>query len=256
MRLSARRFGRFASRMRRFPRNGIRWAVGMATASLASLAAAVLLIAWSGVYNIAASRGHWAIVEWFLTFGMHNSVAVRAHSIEPPPLDDSNLFTLGAAHFHSGCAYCHGAPGMPISPVAQRMLPPPPDLSGVTRQWKDGELFWIVKHGIKYTGMPAWVSQQRDDEVWAVVAFLKRLPDMDAQAYRALAMGGLTIAPQSGREIATAEATSEAVSACARCTAPRTAGPPATSCRSCMASRANSWRRRYGLLPAGHARAA
>jgi cytochrome c553 len=189
----------------------------MSAAGLAVLAAAVLLLAWSGAYNIAASRGHWPIVEWFLSFGMRNSVEVRASFIEPPPLDDPNLYMLGAAHFHAGCAYCHGAPGTPISPVAQRMLPPPPDLSGVTKPWKDRELFWIVKHGIKYTGMPAWVSQHRDDEVWALVAFLKRLPDMDAQAYRALAMGSVRITPQTGREIATAEATTEAVSACARC---------------------------------------
>ena len=84
------------------------------------------------------------------------------------------------AHFHSGCAFCHGAPGMPISPIAQGMLPPPPDLATQMRPWRDRELFWIVKNGIKYTGMPAWAAQQRDDEVWALVAFLRRLPALDA----------------------------------------------------------------------------
>jgi cytochrome c553 len=136
--------------------------------------------------------------------------------IDTPPLDSPDLYTLGAGHFHAGCAYCHGSPASPISPVAQRMLPPPPDLSHGTTEWKDNELFWIVKHGIKYTGMPAWASQRRDDEVWAVIAFLKQLPYLDAEAYRALALGGLQVAPQSGREIATEEA-AEAVAACARC---------------------------------------
>ncbi|HEY7690489.1 MAG TPA: cytochrome C, partial [Dongiaceae bacterium] len=74
-----------------------------------------------------------------------------------------------------------------------------------------------VKHGIKYTGMPAWVAQSRDDEVWALVAFLKRLPALDVQSYRALAMGSVKVAEQSGRDIATADATTEAMSACARC---------------------------------------
>ena len=202
---------RFALRIR------VKWVIGMVATILAVFAVAVLLLAWSGLYNIAASRGHWAIVEWFLSFGMRNSVELRARSIGAPPLNDPNLYTLGAAHFHGSCADCHGAPGKPISPIAQRMLPPPPDLSDATRQWKDAELFWIVKHGIKYTGMPAWISQRRDDEVWAVIAFLKRLPALDAQAYHALAMGGMRAAPQSGREIATAEATSEAVGACVRC---------------------------------------
>jgi cytochrome c553 len=87
----------------------------------------------------------------------------------------------------------------------------------VANEWKDRELFWIVKHGIKYTGMPAWVAQQRDDEVWAVVAFLKRLPRLDAKSYRELALGGVEPAPQSGRDIAAAGASVDAVGACARC---------------------------------------
>ena len=67
----------------------------------------------------------------------------------------------------------------PDHPTAREMLPPPPDLSKAAPQWKERELFWIVKNGLKYTGMPAWPSRQRDDEVWAVVAFLRRLPDLD-----------------------------------------------------------------------------
>ena len=185
--------------------------------SLGALALAGFLFAWSGAYSIAASRGHWAIVEWALTFGMRSSVRTHAMGIEVPPLDNANLTTLGAAHFHSGCAYCHGAPGVSRSPIALTMLPPPPDLSTDMRPWRDREMFWIVKHGMKYTGMPGWVSQQRDDEVWAVVAFLKKLPGMDAKAYRDVAVGALWIPPQSGRQIATTEATSEAASACARC---------------------------------------
>ncbi len=182
-----------------------------------ALALAGFLFAWSGAYSIAASKGHFKIVEWALTFGMRSSVRTHAIGIEVPPLDNTNLVTLGAAHFHSGCAYCHGAPGVTRSPIALAMLPPPPDLSTDMRPWRDREIFWIVKHGIKYTGMPGWVTQQRDDEVWALVAFLKKLPSMDAAAYRDIAVGELWIPPQSGRQIATTETTTEAASACARC---------------------------------------
>ena len=192
-----------------------------AAGALASLFSAVLvlaLVASSGVYNIAASAGHWRIVEAFLRFGMIQSVQVRALTVPPPPpLDNTDLIALGAGHFHGGCAYCHGAPGIAINPIAENMLPPPPELSHAAKEWKDRELFWIVKHGIKYTGMPSWVSQQRDDEVWAVVAFLKQLPGLDANGYRDLALGGLQVPQQSGREIALTEGASEAVSACARC---------------------------------------
>src|SRR5687767_3971592 len=144
------------------------------------------LFLWSGIYTVAASRGHWAVTEWLLTFAMRNSVKTHAQGIEVPPLGNADLVTLGAAHFHSGCAYCHGAPGIPISPIARAMLPPPPDLATNMRSWRDRELFWIIKHGIKYTGMPAWSVQQRDDEVWALAAFVRRLPGLDAARYREL----------------------------------------------------------------------
>jgi cytochrome c553 len=207
-------------------RGRLRLVIGTVFATLLLLGVGLFLIAWIGAYSVAASRGHWAIMEWLLTFGMRNSVELHAHLVEkPPPLDNADLSTLGAGHFHFGCAYCHGAPGFPINPIAERMLPPPPDLSTTSAQWNDQQLFWIVKNGIKYTGMPAWTSQQRDDEVWAVVSFLKRLPGLDAQAYSALALGDVTIAPQSGRELAVSEAAPEATTACARCHGAEQHGP-------------------------------
>lgn len=160
-----------------------------AVAAVLALALLGFVVVWTGLYNVAASRGHWAIVEWALSFGMRNSVETRALPIKPPPLDNENMVHLGAAHFDHGCAPCHGAPGKSPNPIAQSALPSAPDLAGSSARWKDRELFWIVKHGIKYTGMPAWVSQNRDDEVWAMVAFLKALPRLDAQDYARLARG-------------------------------------------------------------------
>ena len=211
--------------MRSLSRTHLKRIARVVLGTLVGLALFGFLLAWSGLYSIAASRGHWAVVEWLLTFGMRNSVETHALGIVPPPLDSTDLSTLGGAHFHSGCAYCHGAPGVPLSPVASSMLPPPPELSTSMRPWRDQELFWIVKHGLKYTGMPAWVAQQRDDEVWAVVAFLRRLPTLDAAGYRDIALGGLWIPPQSGRQVATTEAASEAGSACARCHGADRRGP-------------------------------
>ncbi|TCR65708.1 cytochrome c553 [Bosea sp. BK604] len=180
--------------------------------------AGALLVAWLGLYNVAASSGHWPIVERFLRFGMENSVKARASGEPAPSLDDDDLIRLGAGHFHAGCAFCHGAPGTPISPVAAGMMPSPPDLKQRVGHWRDQDLFRIVKHGIKYAGMPAFPVLGRDDEVWAVVAFLRRLPVLDEAGYRALAAGEVEEEPQSGQEIATGEASEEgAIGACARC---------------------------------------
>src|SRR5688572_8936450 len=90
---------------------------GWTAAAFASLAILAGIVAWSGLVNVAASRGHWATVERFLAFGMRRSVEVRAMAIAAPPLDSPDLVRLGAAHFHGGCAFCHGAPGIPVSPI-------------------------------------------------------------------------------------------------------------------------------------------
>jgi len=87
-----------------------------------ALLAGAIIVAWTGVYDVAASTGHWPIVQSFLEFGMRNSIAVRAMANKPPPLDNPDLIRLGAAHFHRGCAFCHGAPGIPRNPFARHML--------------------------------------------------------------------------------------------------------------------------------------
>jgi cytochrome c553 len=195
---------------------------------VAGLVLAAVLLAWSGVFNVAASRGHWAIVEWFLAFGMRNSVELRGLAVQSPPLDNPNLITLGAAHFHGGCAFCHGTPGTPVSPIAQHMLPPPPDLKASMRPWTDGEMFWIVKHGLKYTGMPGWAAIEREDEIWAVVAFLKQLRSMDAARYRDLALGSVHLPSQTGEQLATIDSSEQAAGACARCHGAENGGPAST----------------------------
>ena len=185
---------RFA-RVRQWPRQ---WSL-LARLSIAAIGIvlAAVIFAWSGVFNIGASRGHFAIVELALSFIMHNSVETHALGAPaPPPLDNPDLEILGASHFHRSCAPCHSAPGQRLNAMAQTMLPPPPELNDASARWKDRELFWIIKHGIKYTGMPAWATQHRDDEVWSLVAFLKALPALDTVAYTRLAFGANT-EPQS-----------------------------------------------------------
>lgn len=153
-----------------------------------------VLMAWSGFYSVAASRGHWPGFELFLDFGMRSSVRTHAWGIEVPQLDDENRVRRGAAHFHLGCAPCHGAPSTPPMLATRSMLPEPSNLKVLAPTWKPNELFWIVKNGLKYTGMPAWPTQRRDDEVWDMVAFLLRLPAMTPERYRSLA--GLDRVPQ------------------------------------------------------------
>lgn len=148
------------------------------------------LFAASGVVPIAASSGHWRITAWFLHFAMRRSVSTHTLGDELPALDEPWLVLKGAGHYEGACRPCHGLPGEPPPPVPRGMTPAPPPLGPeVARDWDPEELFFIVKHGIKFTGMPAWPSQQRDDEVHAMVAFLLAVPDLDAGSYARLVHG-------------------------------------------------------------------
>jgi cytochrome c553 len=161
------------------------------TAAIA-VALAGFLFAWSGLFNVGASTGHWAVTAWFLHFAMHNSVETHAMGIEAPALDDPALVLKGAGHYEQGCAPCHGTPGNAPNPVVRKMTPPPPHLGDRIERWTPEELFWIVKHGVKFTAMPAWPAQNRDDEVWAITAFLLRFPELSPAEYRRLAHGEAT----------------------------------------------------------------
>ncbi|MBD8066101.1 c-type cytochrome [Devosia sp. PTR5] len=147
-------------------------------ASLLVLAAfmmgGVIFVA-SGVYNIGADRDHWSVTNLIITILRDRSIAAAAGDVKAPPLDDPDLYLLGEQHYVGGCATCHGTPGQPLNPIYRNMLPNPPDLTGAFSHYSAEELFWIVKNGLKFTGMPAWAGEGRSDEVWSVVAYLKQL---------------------------------------------------------------------------------
>jgi cytochrome c553 len=115
------------------------------------------------------------------------SIDARSARIDVPDLSVPGMAELGAAHFEGSCAICHPKPGEKLDPVARRMLPKPTPLSRAATQRPASELFWIVKNGLKYTGMPAWPGARRDDEIWAVAAFIKQLAQEPQPDYARLA---------------------------------------------------------------------
>ena len=160
-----------------------------AAALLAALGVLGFLVAASGVMPIKASSGHWAITEWFLHFSMKRSVSTHTIGTEVPELDEPALVLKGAGHYEFGCRPCHGSPGLKQPRVALAMTPHPPYLPPRIPEWDPAGLFYVVKHGVKFTGMPAWPTQHRDDEVWAMTAFLLAYQDMPAGEYRRLVFG-------------------------------------------------------------------
>jgi mono/diheme cytochrome c family protein len=150
---------------------------------------ALFLFVYSGAYNVAATEPHTAFTGWLLHTTLQQSVRRRATGIEAPVLEDPNRIETGLHHFREMCETCHGAPGVRPSEIGRGLNPEAPDLAEAAQHWTPAELFWIVKHGIKMTGMPAWGPTHSDDDLWGIVAFLKRLPRLSAEEYQTQAAG-------------------------------------------------------------------
>jgi mono/diheme cytochrome c family protein len=146
---------------------------------------------YAGAYNVAATEPHWPVTHWIMEMARMRSIKAHAAGIHAPPgLDDPAQILIGVEHFAAHCAVCHGAPGVPKGDIGLGLYPPPPDLAANAKLYSDAELFWIVKHGIKMTGMPAW-SDHSDEELWATVAFIKKLPGISEQDYARLVMASM-----------------------------------------------------------------
>jgi mono/diheme cytochrome c family protein len=141
-----------------------------------------------GTFNVAANEPHWPTMHWVMEMVRVRSIKVRAGDLMPPVnLADEARIIGGTAHFAEHCASCHTAPGVPADDMADGMYPKPPVLTEAAHQWTPGELFWIVKNGIKMSGMPSW-AEHGDDQLWNIVAFLEKLPAMTEQDYAGLIM--------------------------------------------------------------------
>jgi mono/diheme cytochrome c family protein len=162
---------------------------GFVAAILLAFIGGVALI-YSGAYNVAADREHIRIAKWILGTAMTNSVKAHADAAMPPAGFDANEHVReGFRLFDEMCVQCHGAPGKQPGEVGQGLRPEPPELSEVVRRWSPAQLFWIVKHGIIATGMPAFGSTHTERELWDLVAFVRKLPGMSPGEYKAFAQG-------------------------------------------------------------------
>lgn len=147
-----------------------------------AIAAAVWI--WSGTYDIGQDSPHWGVTRSVIATFRDHSTEHHAQGIQVPNLDDPKMIAAGAQHYAENCAMCHLAPGMPDSEIRHGLYPKPPNL---TRFAPDpAEAFWIIKHGIKFTGMPAWGPTHSDAMIWDMVAFLQKQPRMSEAEFRKL----------------------------------------------------------------------
>jgi mono/diheme cytochrome c family protein len=168
------------------PRSDARRSWGLAAGALLVLVGAVAAAIYAGLYNIAADVPHTQPVYWLFETARDRSVAARARNIVVPKnLDDANRISRGAGLYAEMCRGCHLAPGMKRTEISRGLYPRPPVLRHKT-DLTPAEQFWIVKHGLKMTAMPAWGVTHEDELLWDVVAFVRKLPELTPEQYETL----------------------------------------------------------------------
>jgi mono/diheme cytochrome c family protein len=154
----------------------LRVLVTLVFAGLVATAGATVFV-YSGLYDIAATQQHTAPVFWVLKTTMRRAVGPHAREVvHVPPLDDPARIAHGRVLFQTHCMRCHGAPGLPPEPFALGLRPAPANLANTGIEWPPAHLYWTIKHGLKLTGMPAWQFRLREDELWALVAYVRKMP--------------------------------------------------------------------------------
>jgi mono/diheme cytochrome c family protein len=157
-----------------------------ATAALGAAVAALVAAAVvrGGLYDVAASTPHTQWVYSLMETTFEQSVRRRARAIDVPALDSPALVQRGATCFAQHCMACHGAPGVAPTAAGLGMQPSPGPLVDSATLWRARELYWITRHGIRMTGMPAWGHRLADEDLWALTAFLGRLPEWSPAQWR------------------------------------------------------------------------
>ncbi len=169
---------------------------------------------WLGMYNMGADSPHWQTTVSMLTMMRERSIEKHAASLTVPGnINDSKLILKGAGQYAAMCAGCHLAPGISDSEIRPGLYPQPPNLSQVRVDPR--QAFWVIKHGIKMSAMPAWGFSHDDATIWSMVAFLQKLPGMTTAEYQALVakappdedMGPMDPGAMSGTDAPTTSAT-------------------------------------------------
>jgi cytochrome c len=111
----------------------------------------------------------------------------------PVNLADAERARRGSGNYDEMCVHCHLKPGTTESEIRKGLYPVPPDLTkadaarNANAELNAKRQFWVIKHGIKASGMAAWAKGGMEDEaIWDLVAFLQKMPSMSADEYQTL----------------------------------------------------------------------
>jgi mono/diheme cytochrome c family protein len=153
--------------------------------TLVSIAVLLLLYVFSGLFNPSALSPHNSFTKWVINTTEDNSIERRVKKIKMPDLADSSMFKEGFGHYNEMCVICHSAPGINESEISKGLYPQAPILYQYSSQMDPKETFWIIKNGLKMTGMPAFGPTHTDHNIWAITTFIiQKLQTLNSEQYK------------------------------------------------------------------------
>jgi mono/diheme cytochrome c family protein len=151
-------------------------------ATLAAEASLGVVVLSLGLAPVAADQRPSPLEARILGVALRKAVVRRTSGEpEPPPPSNEDLAS-GAEIYKEMCSRCHGEPGAVSSSLGSSFYPPAPLLPGHGSEWSERQLFWIIKHGIRNTAMPAWAALLADENIRQVAALVKRFDAVPASA--------------------------------------------------------------------------
>jgi mono/diheme cytochrome c family protein len=161
---------------------------------------------YTGVYNIGADAPHSRLAFGILEQLRDRSIVSHSSGIAVPrDLSDPKRIAAGAGLYQEMCTGCHLAPGMEKTEMAQGLYPAAPELAR-GNDLSPAEQFWVIKHGVKLSAMPAWGKTHEDQLIWDMVAFIRQMPKLSPEQYKAT----VASAPESHEEMMADEHAGEA----------------------------------------------
>ena len=157
--------------------------IGAAIAIVLVVPLSVFAYVKSGIFNVGASSPHTKLTTWLTHETMIHSVHRQARSILAPAGTSADQLFAGFCAYETHCVACHGAAAVARQPWVSGMEPQPPYLLDETQRFTAPQLFWVIKNGIKMTGMPSWRDSMSDRDIWNIVGWLEASAKLSPQTY-------------------------------------------------------------------------
>lgn len=164
----------------------------------AVIAVVVAAAAGLGYLGVAISRHGFSakekpsrIEEFLARHARKIATPAGAKEVKNPyPVTAENL-AAARAHWADHCASCHGLDGNGNTVIGRNLYPKAPDMKDAqTQGLTDGELYYIISNGVRFTGMPAWGGEDSPEEIWQLVSFIRQLPNLPAEELQLMEQQG------------------------------------------------------------------